>query len=110
MNNDDDNVAIDIRVNGQTAHATLRSELTVSTVDELKDPLCGLLNSMIIRIDLSNVPEIDSCGLQLLYVLYLHARQLERGFGLSSRQPQLDDLLNLYNLQLPDAPAEKEMP
>ena len=105
----DDSSAIEIRIDGQTGYACLNGEVTIATVDELKDPLFGLLNSATIRVDLSKVSELDSCGLQLLLILHQQAVLRERDFGLIARQPQLDDLLALYGLSLPDASDATEV-
>ena len=93
---------------GDAVKATLQGDLTVSSVDAVKDELFLLLNSKAIRLELGELEEVDSCGLQLLLIFQrmaaIHTRALEVG----ALPPQLADLLELYGLGgFPDVSAQE---
>ena len=93
---------------GATVQATLCGELCVSTVDELKDPLFALLNCERIRLDLAQVEEVDTCGLQLLLVFQRQAAIQKRVLDIIGLPPQLADLLDLYGLaKFPDVSVQE---
>ena len=83
---------------GEGLRAALHGDLTVASVDAYKDDLLALLNHPSVLLDLADLGEIDSCGLQLLLILQrqavLHARELR----VDSLPPHLADLLALYGL------------
>ena len=98
---------LSVEITHGTAKARLKGELSINTVDTLKDDFFGLLNAHEIRLDLSDITDIDSCGLQLLVILHQQACLLDRRFTLTGTHPQLEQLLAIYQLTLPQAvPAE----
>jgi anti-anti-sigma factor len=103
-----DPLSIDIK--DGLADARLEGELSIHTVDTLKDPFFSLLNAQAIRLDLANVTDIDSCGLQLLIILKQQADLLNRKFTLTGTHPQLDQLLAVYQLTLPQATLAEAAP
>ncbi|WP_295004329.1 STAS domain-containing protein [uncultured Dechloromonas sp.] len=94
-----------LQVEGQEATLNLQGDLTVFTVDALKDDVFLALNCPRIRVSLAAVTDIDSCGLQLLLLLARQAQHLGRDFALSHRHPEADALLALYGLDLPSPAA-----
>lgn len=99
-----------LHIEGQQATLALQGDLTIFTVDALKDDVFMALNCPQIRVSLEAVTDIDSCGLQLLLLLAQQARHLGRDFALSRRHPESDALLALYGLELPSLPAEVSTP
>lgn len=99
-----------LHIEGQEATLTLQGDLTIFTVDALKDDVFMALNCPRIRVSLAAVTDIDSCGLQLLLLLAQQARHLGRDFALSRRHPEADALLALYGLELPSPAAEECAP
>lgn len=94
-----------LHIEGQQATLALQGDLTIFTVDALKDDIFLALNCPQIRVSLAAVTDVDSCGLQLLLVLARQARNLGRDFALSRSHPEIDALLALYGLDLPPAAA-----
>lgn len=103
----DTDIESPLQIDGDLATLVLRGELTVFTVEALKDEIFSALNCPRIRVSLEALTEIDTCGLQLLLLLAQQARQQGRDFTLSHRHPQADALLALYALELPDFPVEE---
>lgn len=99
-----------LHIEGQQGTLTLQGDLTIFTVDALKDDVFMALNCPQIRVSLSAVTDIDSCGLQLLLLLAQQARHLGRDFALSQRHPEADALLALYGLDLPSPAAGEGTP
>ena len=83
----------------KTAPATLRieGELTIFRAAELKQALLGCPPPGVI--DLSDVTEIDTAGVQLLLLARREAQGLERELRLVGRSRAVDDALTLLNLQ-----------
>lgn len=99
-----------LHIEGQEATLTLQGDLTIFTVDALKDDIFLALNCPRIRVSLDAVTDIDSCGLQLLLMLARQAQDLGRDFALSQSHPEVDALLTLYGLDLPAQAAEESAP
>lgn len=80
-------------------HLAVKDELTIYTAQELKNQLFDYLKSAKqLHIDLGDVPEIDSAGVQLL--MFLKQESLSRGIKLnllrhSQAVVQAFELLNL---------------
>lgn len=102
--------ALSVGITDGIADARLEGELSIHTVDALKDPFFSLLNAHAIRLDLSSVTDIDSCGLQLLIILYQQASLLNRQFTLTGTHPQLEQLLAVYQLTLPQVALAEAAP
>lgn len=94
-----------LHIDGQEATLSLQGDLTIFTVDALKDDIFLALNCPRIRVSLNALTDIDSCGLQLLLLLARQAQQLGRDFAVSQRHPEADALLALYGLELPSLGA-----
>lgn len=58
--------------------ARIKGELTISTLEELKDDLFGLFNAKDVSLDLSGVTEFDGCGLQVLAIMCEEATRNQR--------------------------------
>ncbi len=99
-----------LSIDGQVATLTLSGELTISTVDDLKDEIFMALNCPEIRIDLQGIHEIDTCGLQLLLVLAHQAQLQGKQCSLSRSSPLAEDLLRLFALSLPPTPSPEVAP
>ena len=98
MSDSDGSERLSIVFDGERAQGRLSGDLTVSTVDTVKDDLFSMLNSEAIALDLSALEEIDTCGLQLLLVFQRQAAMQQRGLGVSGVTAQFADLLDLYGL------------
>ena len=93
---------------GSTVSAVLQGDLTVAAVDAVKDELFALLNSELIRLDLGQLEEVDTCGLQLLLIFQRQAAIHKRTLEVIDVPPQLADLLDLYGLSgFPDVSAQE---
>ena len=74
-------------------------EFNIYTVAELKQPLLeSLANQATPILDLSQVSEMDSAGLQLLLLLKREADSLGRPLRLSGNNPVVNEVLELCNL------------
>lgn len=102
--------ALSVKMTDGIADAQLEGELSIQTIDTLKDPIFSLLNAHTIRLDLTKVTDVDSCGLQLLIILYQQAGLLNRQFTLVGHHPRLDQLLAVYQLTLPQAALAETAP
>ena len=99
---------LSVCVDDSVVRASLDGDLTVSTVEALKDELFGLLNHASIQLDIAGLQEVDTCGLQLLLVFQRQALLQQRDFSVDGKPPQFADLLNLYGLSgFPMASAQE---
>lgn len=98
MSDNDDSERLAATVDGDRVLARLAGDLTVSTVDAIKDDLFALLNSESIALDLSALEEVDTCGLQLLLIFQRQSAIQKRQLSVDGIPPQFSDLLDLYGL------------
>jgi len=83
----------------QNERITIKGELTIYTVAELKESLLAkLLTNDELVLDLSAVDEFDAAGLQLLIVIKRGAMALGRVFKITQHSPAVLNLLNLAGL------------
>ena len=81
---------------------TLDGELTINTLEDLKDDLFGLLNSRNITIDLSQVTEFDGCALQLLHIFLTESQQMQRNLLFAPLPPRLLNAMQLLGFTIPN--------
>jgi anti-anti-sigma factor len=80
-------------------HLAIQGELTIYSVLEHKQALSQYLNSAKdVQIDLADVTEIDSAGLQLLMFLKQEAISRDISFSLSQHSEAVVEVLELLNL------------
>ena len=78
---------------------TIEGELTIFTAAEMKSPLLAFLNTNDeIEINLANVTEIDTAGLQLLILLKREAAKAGKTLHYVMHSKVVLDLLELANL------------
>ena len=77
----------------------VEGEMTIYSAAELKGALLeGLSRCQRLEINLSQVSEMDSAGLQLLYLVKREAASLGRQVALVAHSPATLEILDLYNL------------
>lgn len=87
---------IDVEHKGQTAHIALTGELTIYTAAETKTGLTSAIEgAKDVEIDLSNVSEIDTAGLQLMLIAKRHPDKAVRFINHPPAALRLIDLANL---------------
>lgn len=74
-------------------HATVEGELTIFTVEELKDTLFGLLNYPQVALDLAQISELDGCAAQMLVILLKEAAQSGRRMHIVKSNALVDEAL-----------------
>lgn len=84
---------------GDRCRLRVEDELTIYAVAGLKQPMLEPLGRAAeIEVDLGQVSEIDSAGLQLLVLLKREAIATGKRVGFSGHSPAVIRLLDLYNL------------
>lgn len=85
----------------------LDAELTIYTASELKEQLLAPLDTYeALELDLSEVAEIDSAGVQLILLLRREAARMGKSVRLGSASPAARDLLELYGIHAPQEEAD----
>ncbi|MNY64672.1 STAS domain protein [compost metagenome] len=78
---------------------TLDAELTIYTALELKEQLLAPLDDFdSLEVDLSQVAEIDSAGVQLLLLLRKEAARRGKTVRMGAASPAAHDMLALYGI------------
>lgn len=84
---------------GSPSRVEVAEELTIYHAAQLKeDLLAPLAQAQAIELDLSQVAEIDSAGLQLLVLLKREAAAAGKRLSLVGHSPAVLNVLDLYNL------------
>ncbi|MFT3931949.1 MAG: STAS domain-containing protein [Spongiibacteraceae bacterium] len=78
---------------------TVEGELTIYTAAEMKEKFGGLLNSEAIEIDLAQVSEIDTAGLQLLLLLQRECAKTNKSLVFSNPSEAVLSCWNMCNLK-----------
>ena len=90
---------IQLSQDGETGCAQINGELTIYTAAELKDQLLKQLDQCKkIQLDLSQVEEVDSAGIQVLMLIRKQAIAEEKALTLSQISESLSRYFELYNL------------
>ncbi len=85
--------------NDDTCCLGIDGEMTIYSAAELKGALLdGLNRCEQLEINLSQVSEMDSAGLQLLYLVKREAAHLNRKLALVAHSPATLEVLDLYNM------------
>lgn len=79
-------------------HLALQGEFTIYDAG-IKDELLALCAGPQVEIDLSQVNEIDSVGVQLLLLVLRQAQQQQRSLRLVALHPAVHTMLELYGLE-----------
>lgn len=78
----------------------LQGELTLSNAEQTKAQILAMLeNPDSTNIDMSEVTEIDAAGLQLLLVLLVEAKKMDKTITFSSIGPAVNELLDTLNIK-----------
>lgn len=99
-------VEVELEVSERHTEARLKGDLTIFSVETVKDKLCGLLDFADVRLDLSGLHELDSCGSQMLWLMQNEARRRGVKLGISRSNPVVDEVLGLLGIRL--ATVDKE--
>ncbi len=85
--------------NDDTCCLGVEGEMTIYSAAELKGALLeGIHRCKRLEINLSQVSEMDSAGLQLLYLVKREAASLGRQVALAAHSPATLEVLDLYNM------------
>lgn len=85
--------------NGPIIHATAAGEMTIYTAADLKQPLLALLtHDAEIELDLAEVSEIDTAGVQLLLLAKREARRLGKSLRFVNHSQAVVECLDLCDL------------
>ncbi len=76
----------------------VEGELTIYTAAEMKEKFGALLESASIDIDLAQVSEIDTAGLQLLLLLQRECAKREKSISFSNPSEAVQSCWSLCNL------------
>lgn len=79
-------------------HLAVEGEMTIYTAAELKSELAPHLSKGQIEIDLSQVSEMDSAGLQLLILAKREAMKDDRVLHLSGHSQAVLEVLDICNM------------
>ena len=78
----------------------IEGELSIYRAAELKGLLLSSLASdSALELDLAQVSELDSAGLQLVLLAAREAQAAGKGFGIAARSPQVTEVLRLCGLE-----------
>jgi len=93
-------VTIDIKhQDDSTTQLVIQDEMTIYTVLELRDTLLPYLEeNKELQLDLSDVSEIDSAGMQLLLMLKQQAVKINNQFTLVHHSHAVVETLELFNV------------
>ena len=93
-------MTIDIKLqNDSTTQLVIKDEMTIYNVLEQNNTLLPYLESgKALQLDLSEVTEIDSAGVQLLIMLKQQAQKINNQFSLVHHSQAVIDVLELFNL------------
>ena len=93
-------MTIDIKLqNDSVTQLVIRDEMTIYNVLEQNKTLLPYLEAdKELQIDLSEVTEIDSAGVQLLIVLKQQAQKVNNQFSLVHHSQSVIDVLELFDL------------
>lgn len=81
--------------------AAFSGELTIYTMHESQDALFGLLQHPSVLLDLSELSELDGCGLQLLLLLQAKSAEAGQVLRLFGSSPVLDEIGPLIGMSFP---------
>jgi anti-sigma B factor antagonist len=79
-------------------HLAVEGEMTIYTATELKSELAPHLSQAQIEIDLSQVSEMDSAGLQLLILAKREATRGERILHLTGHSQAVLEVMDICNM------------
>ena len=92
-------MTINVEKNNGLCKMQIEGEMTIFTAAELKKELIDNLgNCSDIEIDLSQVSEMDTAGLQLLLLIYREASLLNKSVRLTSYSPSVAAVFDLFSL------------
>lgn len=78
----------------------VEGEMTIYTASKLKDELfMALRDTPTADIDLSQVSEFDSAGLQILVLLHREASRSNQQLTLTASSPAVQDLLQVFGME-----------
>jgi|LakWasM111_LOW13_FD_contig_61_69668_length_1487_multi_2_in_0_out_0_2 anti-anti-sigma factor len=88
-----------VKTKGKKAHVLVEGELTIFTAQEVFDQIRKpVLTGKNVEIDLSQVTEMDSAGLQILLAAKLESVLRNTTFSLISHSAAVSELLTLSDL------------
>lgn len=92
---------INIEKNNGLCELQIEGEMTIFNAAELKKQLlCSLAECQEIKIDLSEVSEMDTAGLQLLLLVGWEAKRLNKHLRITSYSTAILSVLELFRIDL----------
>ena len=93
----DDNVGTSAGASGQ--RMSIEQDMTIYHAENLKtELLAGLAHSAAFELDLSQVAEIDTSGIQLLMLAKRESQKQGKTLAIVAHSPAVQELLDFYNL------------
>ena len=105
-------VSVERKRQGDHVHLQLTGEMTIYVAQLLKQEfLSTLVDCQSLDINLANVSEIDTAGLQQLYLLKREALANKKTFTVSAHSPATQEVLTLCGMQdqFPESPVGKKI-
>ena len=90
---------INLEINNDLSKLMIEGEMTIFNATELKENLIDNLAACSeLEIDLSQVSEMDTTGLQLLLLIYKEASLLNKSLRLTAYSPSVAAVFDLYSI------------
>ncbi len=91
---------VNIDRNRSTHRLKVEGEMTIVNAIEMKNALLdGLKDCSEVEVDLSNVSDFDTAGLQLLLLLKLTAQKLKKGFRIVAQSESTMRAIKLFQME-----------
>jgi len=83
----------------KVARMTIQRDLTIYQAETLKaELLAGMTGQTLIELDLSQVAEIDTAGIQLLMLAKRESQQQGQTLNIVAHSPAVRELLDFFNI------------
>jgi anti-sigma B factor antagonist len=83
----------------KVARMTIQRDLTIYQAETLKaELLAGMMGQTLIELDLSQVAEIDTAGIQLLMLAKRESQQQGQTLSIVAHSPAVRELLDFFNI------------
>lgn len=94
-------MAVTVEADARNVHRlTVDGEMTINTALELKNALLGPLTDCNgLEMNLAEVSEIDSAGVQLMILLKTEAQAAGKVLRITGHSPAVLEILDLYDLE-----------
>ena len=92
-------MSIEIENRGNLCHIAIRGEMLINQAAAMKEPLLqGIASAEKIEVNLAEVDELDSAGLQLLALIKRESLQQGRELAFTHHSPAVTEVIELCDL------------